>query len=52
MAPKDVHIPDPWNLRECIMNYITYLVIMNMLHGKKDFVDVIKIKDHKIKRLA
>ena len=25
---------------------------MNMLHGKKYFVDVIKIKDHKIKRLA
>ena len=34
------------------MNYIIYLVIMNILHGKKDVVDVIKVTDHKIKRLA
>ena len=33
------------------MNYIIYLVIINILHGKKDVVDVIKVTDHKIKRL-
>lgn len=49
MAPKDVCIPDPWDLRVYV-NYITYLVTVNILHGKKDLVDV--IKDRKIKRLA
>ena len=49
MAPKDVRIPDPWDLRVHV-NYITYLVTVNILHGKKDLVDV--IKDRKIKRLA
>lgn len=49
MAPKDVRIPDPWDLRVYV-NYITYLVTVNILHGKKDLVDV--IKDRKIMRLA
>lgn len=49
MAPKDVRIHDPWDLRVYV-NYITYLVTVNILHGKKDLVDV--IKDRKIKRLA
>lgn len=51
MASKDVRIPDPWDPR-------VYCELHNIfgncecITGKKDLVDVIKVKDRKIKRLA
>lgn len=44
-APKDVHIPDPWNLR---VYYELHNIFGNYEYvtRQKDFVDVIKIKDN------